>query len=193
MNTSAIITARYNSERLPGKVLLDIEGKPMLRHVYDSARASLSSAVIATTAMSQPIIDYCDREGMTYYIGDEEDILDRLYQSATQFEADMVVRLWGDSPLISPHDIDYAISQQNKTQVIYYTYKTPFGCISVMPYSFLKYCWHNVTNPDDRHWIHNHMSKFGETAGNDPIFTVDTQRDLDKVREIVRHQSDKPS
>lgn len=181
MTTIAVITSRWHSTRLPGKALLDICGKPMLRHVVDNVRKAklVDEVVVATTPTSFPIARYCAGHQINYYVGDEEDILDRLYQAAIVYEADRIVRVWGDSPLIRGEDID-ALLQMNGADR-YLTLTTPSGVIAAIPYLDLKRAWHNIKDKDTRLWIHKQMSV--------PILTVDTQEDLERIREIVANQA----
>ncbi|MBN1453371.1 MAG: glycosyltransferase family protein [Anaerolineales bacterium] len=109
----AIIQARMSSSRLPGKVLLDIAGEPMLARVV--VRASRATAIhhvlVATTtdASDDPIAAYCDSMGISYTRGSLHDVLDRYYQTASS-EADIVVRITADCPVIDPVLIDDCIN-----------------------------------------------------------------------------------
>lgn len=111
--TVAIIQARRSSTRLPDKVLLDIGGKPMLARVVERARraASLDEVVVATTLdpADAAIESLCLENGFPCYRGSLPDVLDRYYQAARLYKADVVVRLTGDCPLIDPGLIDEAV------------------------------------------------------------------------------------
>ncbi|MFW5713956.1 MAG: cytidylyltransferase domain-containing protein, partial [Brevefilum sp.] len=82
----AIIQARMGSSRLPGKVLLDIGGKPMLYRVVVRARRaqSVGRVVLATTwdESDDAVAAYCQDQGFPFYRGDPLDVLDRYYQAA---------------------------------------------------------------------------------------------------------------
>jgi spore coat polysaccharide biosynthesis protein SpsF len=110
----AIIQARMSSSRLPGKVLLDIAGQPMLaRVVARTARAaSVHQVLVATTtdASDDPVAAHCDSMGIPYTRGSLDDVLDRYYQAASQFKADVVVRITGDCPVIEPVLIDDCVN-----------------------------------------------------------------------------------
>lgn len=113
MKVLAIIQARMGSFRLPGKILMDIEGKPMLWHIVERVKKSKSIAgvVIATTTNSEDdaTVELCKKEGWLFYRGSTEDVLDRYYQAAKIFSADGVVRLTGDCPFIDPFVIDLCV------------------------------------------------------------------------------------
>jgi spore coat polysaccharide biosynthesis protein SpsF len=108
--TFAIVQARMSSSRLPGKVLLDIAGQPMLLRVLSrTARAhSLDGVVVATTmdAADDPIEQMCARLGYPCYRGSPQDVLDRYYQAARICGAEVIVRITGDCPVMDPEVID---------------------------------------------------------------------------------------
>ncbi|HBD08255.1 MAG TPA: hypothetical protein DCZ69_08335, partial [Syntrophobacteraceae bacterium] len=106
----AIIQGRMSSSRLPGKILADIAGRPMLAHVYmrSSRAASVTGTIFATTtdASDDPVAEYCDFSGIPFRRGSLYDVLDRYYQTAQAAEADVVVRITADCPVIDPVLID---------------------------------------------------------------------------------------
>ena len=106
----AIIQARMSSSRLPGKVLLDIAGETMLARVVSrSSRATtVDQVLVATTieASDDPIAAYCHSNDIACTRGSLYDVLDRYYQAAFQSEADVVVRITADCPVIDPVLID---------------------------------------------------------------------------------------
>jgi spore coat polysaccharide biosynthesis protein SpsF len=110
LKTIAIIQARMSSTRLPGKVLLDIGGQPMLVRVVSRAhRARLvDQVVVATTyeASDDPVAALCDQHGYGCYRGSQHDVLDRYFQAACRFGGDVVVRLTADCPVIDPGVVD---------------------------------------------------------------------------------------
>ncbi|MFH1184376.1 MAG: glycosyltransferase family protein [Chloroflexota bacterium] len=111
--TVAIIQARMASSRLPGKVLMDLEGRAVLARVMERTRraTALDGAVLATTtdASDNAIVEYCRRRGIRCIRGSHFDVLDRYYTAARQLRADVVVRITADCPLIDPALIDDAV------------------------------------------------------------------------------------
>lgn len=109
----AIVQARMASTRLPGKVLADIDGEPMLSRVVVRARRSkhLDRLIVATSVEPEddPITELCAELGFEYSRGSAMDVLDRCFQAAREFEAQTVVRLTADCPLIDPGVIDQTI------------------------------------------------------------------------------------
>jgi spore coat polysaccharide biosynthesis protein SpsF len=111
--TLAIIQARMGSSRLPGKVLLDIAGQPMLARVVGRAKRAgmLSGIVVATTTEVQDdaVAALCQERAYPLYRGSLHDVLDRYYQAARQFEAEIVVRITADCPVIDPDLVDETV------------------------------------------------------------------------------------
>jgi len=103
------------STRLPGKVLMDVAGRPMLaqqlRRLKECEMAD--EIVVATTAnpADQPVVELARREGIRWFCGSEQDVLARYVGAARQTNADVVVRVTADCPLIDPQVTDRIISQ----------------------------------------------------------------------------------
>ncbi len=113
MKTIAIIQARMSSSRLPGKVLLDLGGKPMLEWVVErTRRAQLVNQVVVASTLDpsdDPIFEFCNQKDYRVGRGSVNDVLDRYYQTAKHFHANVVVRITADCPLIDPGLIDEAV------------------------------------------------------------------------------------
>lgn len=110
---AAIIQGRMASSRLPGKILADLGGQPMLQRVF--VRASRSAAVeetlFATTtdASDDAVVEYCEFSGIPCTRGSPFDVLDRYYQAARRLKAAVVVRITADCPVIDPALIDEVV------------------------------------------------------------------------------------
>ncbi len=109
----AIIQGRMSSSRLPGKILADIAGQPMLQRVFQrtSRAKTVDETIFATTtdASDDPVAEYCDLCGLPFRRGSLYDVLDRYYQTAQQAGAGMVVRITADCPVIDPGLIDQVV------------------------------------------------------------------------------------
>lgn len=110
----AIIQGRMNSSRLPGKILADIAGQPMLQRVFlrTSRSATVDETIFATTTdtSDDPVAEYCDLSGIPFTRGSQFDVLDRYYQTAKEAEAFVVVRVTADCPIIDPNLIDDVVN-----------------------------------------------------------------------------------
>lgn len=106
----AIIQGRMSSSRLPGKILAEIEGQPMLQRVFlrTSRATTVAETIFATTTdpSDDPVAEYCDFSGIPCLRGSLFDVLDRYYQAARQAKADMIVRVTADCPAIDSELID---------------------------------------------------------------------------------------
>ncbi len=114
-----ILQARMGSSRLPGKPLKIVMGRPLLSYQIERLRriSSVDDIVIATSDLKtdQPIIDFCKAEHVHFFRGSESDVLDRYYQAAKKYNADVVVRVTGDCPIIDPSVVTQVISLYLKT------------------------------------------------------------------------------
>ena len=120
----ATIEARMSSSRLPGKVLLPASGKPMLQHLFERLKQvdSLSDIVLATT-VNQPddVLEiFASEMGMSCFRGSEDDVLSRVISAAEYADADVIVEISGDCPLIDPELISQciAIHKNNKADFV---------------------------------------------------------------------------
>ena len=103
-----------SSSRLPGKILTEIAGQPMLQRVFlrTSRAATVTDTIFATTTdpSDDPVAEYCDFSGIPFTRGNLYDVLDRYYQTASQAKADVVVRVTADCPVIDPDLIDDTVN-----------------------------------------------------------------------------------
>ena len=114
MRVVAIIQARMNSSRLPAKVLMPLANKPVLGHIVErlSYCKLIGSILVATSNedSDKPIVDYCKNNSINYYCGNLNDVLDRYYQAAKNCNAESILRITGDCPVIDPVIIDAVIA-----------------------------------------------------------------------------------
>jgi spore coat polysaccharide biosynthesis protein SpsF len=108
-----IIQARMGAKRLPGKVLKQIDGQPLLKYQIERINRSkhVKCIVIATTTsmMDDPIAKFCHDSGLNCFRGDEQDVLSRYFECAKKFGIETIVRITADCPLIDPEIIDQTI------------------------------------------------------------------------------------
>lgn len=101
------------SSRLPGKVLMDLGGRPVLALMLARLARSetLAGVGVATSELAQddPIAELCDALSVGIFRGSEEDVLSRYVGAAEMFRADLVVRLTGDCPFICPEVTDKVV------------------------------------------------------------------------------------
>jgi spore coat polysaccharide biosynthesis protein SpsF len=203
-----IVQARMGSSRLPGKVLKEICGRPMLDWVIRrAARAiSIQHIMVATTVNTgdDPIHDYCQLNRIACYRGSEFDVLDRYYQAALSEKADVVVRLTADCPLIDPSLIDKTVNAlldqnadfaANRLPPPYHrTY--PIGLdVEAATLNALEHAWKNASESYEREHVMPflydpaHGMKFVVVDHDADLgglrWTVDTPEDLEFIREVT--------
>ncbi|MBN9736541.1 acylneuraminate cytidylyltransferase [Pseudonocardia sp. Ae168_Ps1] len=106
MRINAVIQARTGSSRLPGKVLRDLGGRPVLDRVVTAARTApgVDEVVVATSTATgdDAVADRAAELGVRVVRGSEDDVLDRFVRAADEHPCDAVVRLTADCPLLDP-------------------------------------------------------------------------------------------
>ncbi len=121
--TVAIVQARMGSTRLPGKVMLPLLGEPVLTHVLRRVgRArTLDEVVVATTTLpaDDAIVELAEAAGRRVVRGSETDLLDRYLAAARASDADAIVRVTSDCPLIDPEVIDLVVAAFRAADVDY--------------------------------------------------------------------------
>ena len=105
MNIGLLITARLKSKRLPKKLLLDIHGKSLIERVIDRAKevSGLKRVILCTSTNPQdrPLVDLSIKSGIPYFLGSEEDVLDRFHCAADFFGLDYFLSITGENPFFS--------------------------------------------------------------------------------------------
>lgn len=201
----ALIQARMGSSRFPGKVLEDLVGHPMLWHVVHRVRQAkrVDQVVVATTdrAVDDPVVRFCDREGILCYRGNEQDVLDRFYQAAKASQADVVVRITADCPLIDPAVIDKVVERFQRgdcdyaCNIIRYTY--PDGLdTEVFSFAALERAWNEAEKPSEREHVTPYLRtgrfRVANVENELPVspaqhrWTVDHPADLEFVRKVYQ-------
>lgn len=206
----AIVQARMASTRYPGKVLADIEGEPLLVREVDRAQRAefVDQLVVATTnePEDEPIAELCRDRGYACYRGSALDVLDRFYQAATLHQADIVVRLTGDCPLIDPGLIDQTIAAFRAAEppVDFAANRLPdektfpVGTdTEVCTIAALERTWIEATQPHHREhvmpYLYEDPDRFrsllvrSDTDYSHYRWTVDTEQDLELVRQVFAH------
>jgi len=159
----AIIQGRMSSSRLPGKILADISGQPMLTRVFTrtSRAQTLDEVIFATTtdASDDPVAEYCDFSGIPFTRGSLFDVLDRYYQAALHAKADVVVRITADCPVIDPVLIDDVVNALLEDDYDFacnrlpppWSRTYPIGLdVEVCTFKVLKKAWKEAKEPQHR-------------------------------------------
>lgn len=205
MKTVAIVQARMGSTRLPGKVMLDLGGRPMIDLLLERlARAQMVDEIVVATTTDGPddvLADHLNARGYAVHRGSPTDVLDRYYQAARATAADVVVRVTGDCPLIDPQLVDAVIIKFNDAGVDYASNvgppTFPDGLdTEVFSFAVLERAAREATASFDREHVTPYLREPGRfsainVAGSSDLsaqrWTVDEASDLEVVRAVVTH------
>ena len=211
MNTIAIVQGRMGSTRFPGKILKKINDKFVLDYVIDRLRFSneLDNIVLATTTEKKDDIleEYSSKKDIDYFRGSEEDVLSRYYHAAKKYNADIIVRITSDCPLIDSDIVDEAIRQHNLSNSDYTanTIKRTFPRgldVEVFNFNALELDYKNATEKYQREhvtpYIIENPERFRlknvEAKGNlyrpDIRITIDTIEDFQLIKKIIQNFHD---
>ncbi|MYL21514.1 NTP transferase domain-containing protein [Halobacillus litoralis] len=208
MKIVAVIQARMGSTRLPGKVLRKVGGKTLLEYQVERVqRASCIDQLVVSTTVKpgdDEIERLCSRIGTACFRGSEEDVLERFYMTASHYEADVVIRITGDCPLMDPAVIDdvtsffldhypqypYVSNTKIRTyprglDVEVFTFKALYHSHLIADDAYTR---EHVTAGmirDTRLFKHNHLMYHRDESGH--RWTVDTEEDFQLVARIIEH------
>jgi spore coat polysaccharide biosynthesis protein SpsF (cytidylyltransferase family) len=210
---AAIIQARMNSTRLPGKTLMEIGGEPLLGHLVRRARRvpHLQDVIIATTnnPADVAIVDFANRTGLRVHRGSETDVLDRFYQTAKRFGVSVILRITPDCPLLDPQVAGLVVDEylRNKGECDYVSNVDPPTFpdgldAEVFTFATLERSWREAEKRSEREHVtpymrsHPELFKLRNVAHSEDLsslrWTVDEPRDLEFVRRVIGHLGQQP-
>ena len=199
------------ASRLPGKVLKEVNGVPLLKFQIDrvATAETIDKVIVATTLAPQDraIVDFCKANDIECFRGDENDVLLRYYGCAKHYGIKTIVRLTGDCPLIDPIIIDKTIRLLKKNNVDFAantvppdTSRFPDGSdVEVFSITALEKAYQECKNAHDREnvtfyfWKYDNGFKTAQLGYDEDYskyrFTVDYPEDLEVIDFIVRELS----
>jgi len=205
MKIVAVIQARMGSSRLPGKMLADLAGVPIIARVVGAARdlAEIDAIVVATSdaAGDQPLADWCAQTDVACFRGDEADVLARVAGAADAHHADVVVRLTGDCPLLDPQVISETLALFRQARADYACNVAPpswpdgLDC-EVISRAALDVAAQEAVRASDREhvtpYIRANRQRFTVLNLSCPVpgmsrhrWTIDTQQDLEHAARLI--------
>jgi len=123
-----ILQARMGSKRLPGKVMRQLAGKPMIQWIIDRLKLCNKSdiLILATSnlAEEQPLVDCAKKLNIEVFRGSELDVLSRYYDCALHYGLDDVIRATGDNPFVDPEECDRLVDFYQSQDLDYATIST---------------------------------------------------------------------
>lgn len=203
MRIGALILARLDSSRLPGKALADVAGRPLIDYVRERAMAvtGLDAVVLATSdrAVDEPLEAFAKTNGLLVYRGDVADVAGRCLAAAEAHGLDAFVRVNGDSPFLDLDLVATAIARMRApdgpdfvTNLRPRSY--PYGVsVEVVRTAIYRQLYVRFTTSDEREHVtkgiydrlndlrwENVVNPAGDETGLHA--TVDTPDDLDRFR-----------
>jgi spore coat polysaccharide biosynthesis protein SpsF len=204
-----VVQARMGSSRLPGKVLREVCGRPLLALQVERMRRSRRAdrILVATpdTPADQPLATLSRDLGLTCFQGSENDVLDRFYQACRSVgleDADAVVRVTADCPLLDPDLMDEIIGAHLAGDYDYVTNTLPPSYpdgldVEVLRFAALARAWREAELPSDREHLTRFIRRRPEqfrhhNLAHDPDlsalrWTVDQEEDLRFVTQVFEH------
>lgn len=213
---TAIIQARLGSSRLPGKVMVKINGKPLLYYVINQTSHSkyIKNIIVATTRLSQDkkIVSFCKSNNIKYFRGSNTDLLDRYYNCAKKFNCNPIIRITSDCPLIDPIVIDTIIKkflensydyvsnniEKKQNEWVNSTCNFPQGMtVEISSFEALEKVWKKSKKSSEREhvfpYIQSHPKFFKiSNVKHKPDYshvrcTVDRKEDLTFIKELFKN------
>ncbi len=204
MRIGAIIQARMTSRRLPGKVLAEVHGRPMMQYLLERVErcTELDGVVVATSTdpSDDPIESFCAERGVDCFRGSLENVAARFCEAAQRHGLDAFVRLCADSPLLDPALIDQAVATYRSggadlvTNVLGRSFP-PGQSVEVISAPVFAEAIPHMSSADHREhvtsYFYDHRKDFKIKAirsdhdGGDVDFAIDTPRDLDRFKALV--------
>ena len=208
-----IIQARIGSSRLPGKVLRKLINKPILLHIVNRLRKIKNSNIVIATSKNKKdkkIINFCKKNKINYFSGSENNVLDRFYKTAANFDGKNIIRVTGDCPLIDPVIIKKLIKFYFKYNYDHAGIATGAGVhnlkikkfpdgldAEIFKFSALKKAWQNSKNKIEREhvtpyiWKRSKKFKIGIFQSREDYsnyrWTLDNIKDFRFIKKIYKN------
>jgi glutamate-1-semialdehyde 2,1-aminomutase len=201
----AIIQARYNSTRFPGKVLKKINNQTVLEILIKrlSKSKNISKIIVACSNnfKDKAIIDVCNKLVVDYFVGSENDVLERFYKAAKKYKGENIVRITADCPLLDYKIVDKVISNFFLKKVDYASNVNPSTFpdgldVEVFKFSALKEAYINTRKSSEREHVtpfiinNKKFKKFNLKNYKDYSFlrlTLDEKEDFTLIKKIIKN------
>ena len=198
-----VIQARLGSKRFPRKVLEPIIGVPALQVLVTRLQRSkdVESVVLAIpdTIENDELFDFAVDNSIACHRGNENDVLDRFYHAALLANADIVVRITGDCPMIDPKIVDEVIEMFIRKGAGYIATSEYFPDgfdVEVCSFELLKRAWEEAVNSYDREHVmpyvrllaQENQYEFGRKENSGDIrVTLDEPEDMSVIQNIFEY------
>jgi glutamate-1-semialdehyde 2,1-aminomutase len=195
MKIVTLVQARMGSTRLPNKVMKPIGGVPLIGLLLArlSRAKEVNQIVVATSfdERNQPLVEHVKKLRYACEQGSENDVLDRFVQAARAHQADVVVRITGDCPLVDPALVDECIRRFKAASVDYFSNTSPPTYpdgldIEVCTFKALEQASLETNNPYDR----EHVTPYLRESGQFKTSSMQHSQDLSALRWTVDEPAD---
>ena len=195
MKIAAIVQARMGSTRLPNKVMKPIGGIPIIELLLTRlVRAKEVDQIIVATSVDEvnlPLVEHIHKLGYTCEQGSENDVLDRYVQAAKKHQADVVVRITGDCPLVDPELVDEVIRSFKAANVDYFSNTNPPTYpdgldIEIFTFKALEQASQETIDPFDQ----EHVTPYLRKPGKFKTAAMQHSQDLSALRWTVDEPAD---
>ncbi len=195
MKVVAIVQARSNSVRLPGKVMKQICGIPMIGLLLKrlSLSRKIDEIVVATSnhKSNEKLLKYIQKEKYHFFVGSEANVLERYYNAAIKYKADAVVRVTADNPLTDPKLVDYFVETFQNSKKDYVSSGSPptfpIGLtVEVISFPSLKRCYKLAESDFDKEHVTTYLKKSGKFS----MLNIQSDKDYSNQRLTVDEEDD---
>lgn len=204
MTTAVVVQARMNSSRLPGKVMMDLGGQSVLTHVMERClrikNADVVCCALPEGSENDKAAEVARKTGVEIFRGSENDLVDRYYRAAKAVDADVVMRVTSDCPLIDPQICAAVIDLKQREGVDYASNNMPIAWPHGLDCEAFSYdLLEKSLTEEKRPWAREHVSVWMREntsvtraslpgPGGDTLsqrWTIDYQEDLEFVRRLM--------
>jgi len=198
----ALVIARMDSRRLPGKAMASVNGVPALAHLFQrlALAKSPASVVLCTTVSAEDdvLVELARQHGVVVVRGETENVLGRMVAACDQYAADVVLRVTGDDILVDPTYLDRSVQHHLETGAEYTSAKAlPGGTeVEVFNVSVLRTIAALAQAPEGTEYltlyVRDHADQFRCTEVPVPpehrrsyALSLDTAEDLEILRALL--------
>jgi spore coat polysaccharide biosynthesis protein SpsF len=212
MRIGAIVQARMSSQRLPGKVLAEVSGKPLLLYLYERLThcRNIDGIVIGTSTdgSDDPVALFCQQHGIPHLRGSLNNVAGRFKAALDAFGLDAFVRVNGDSPLLDQRLIDHGVElfRANGADLVTNVFPRTFApgqSVEVVCGAVFRETCARMTDPQDQEHVtrffYRHSQDFKIMNFSAPKaypqmhLAVDTPSDLERFRAIIQRMTKPPA
>jgi spore coat polysaccharide biosynthesis protein SpsF len=187
MRVIGVVQARLSSRRLPGKILMKLRDRPSLDHLLEGLRHAvrLDHIVLATSIdpSDAATVEFAAARGISCHRGPLDDVAARLLQAGEEHQADAIVRVSGDSPLIDPAIVDHAVGLfcEGAAEIVTNVRPRTFPkgqSVEVIALATLRRTAARMTTPQEREHVTQYVYAHPEEYSIRPFITPDRRPDV---------------